>query len=552
MPVIDSYYKKAYTYAEADFNHNISLYPLITKHSTFTAIDGQNVFDDRLSSAYGRHYVVADNGIDEAREVIRKRLFPAAPIIINYCFVMFYSGEADCGIEDELKYLNEMGNDVNFSNNYIVSVIVIIDSVIKHDDPKLNEFLKNLCEREDRLRNKVDVHIFTRDKRIEANFMILIDSVIASVILSSTSTQNSEYLNNRKKANDKIENFAMSLPANALEQQTKFRWQSLCASFCNRKYELIAYILKKYYASHIENLSDDIVLREAGMTATPFGDVHVLKELLKSVFYSIPRVKNVVKEPSRYTFREICVERFGGEGDWIVDISFKTTLAEYRKRMYTPDYEAYVTALLSRLSDYNYKNLIEETLSGVRKYIESVKDEIKTCEDEFTKFMRNLFMRNEDEFDAVLGGYVTRFINFEMLKAKLKFWETMMFRITDEKERTNVKELQKSREEFEALKSEIDDYRFNYEIIDFQLGDIKKVTIREALRLVDDADFIGTLKVLCEQYAVNVQSVKRIAWGSVLVHNPIEGVSQKEPISADYGDYQLEGEQLFSSYWAFR
>ena len=554
MSIVDECYKKSYQITNEPFNVDAAYFPLIVRHDTFASLDEHDILDDRLS-VYCSYHLVTKKDISNAKNKILKQLHPLTQIKINYCFMLYYSeylSKSIRDIETELDYLKNMGHDINFSNDYLTSVIVVIDSTVKKDNRDLIDFLQNI---KNTITNneKLDICIFNYDKNVPANFEILMDSIIASIVYRCHSESKDKFSTNRSKAHDKINKYTQSLPQDRIKDVPLLQWQSVCASFSNKKRDFIACTIGKFINSNlIKKLSVDIVEREISNISASSGSSAALNGLLIDAVKSIPLVKDRIKYSNTYSFRDICEEMFGDEGYIVCEISCKTTLTEYKKKL-IPTYIGDIDKLLLKLSEYYHENLISYIISGINQYIDQLKKEIEAAETDYAKFLRKLFEKDENPFDDVLVGYVTRFLKREELKAASIYWEVIKIEVNKEYTRAKAKEFEKIANEFREIKNQFSSYRSGYNFGDISLDDFPALSIVDIPKLSENEEFINQLKNLYETYSQQAENVAyEPQWGHILAYDPQSAVSEKFDITADYGDYQLRGKQLFAKYWSFK
>jgi len=538
-------YNKIYPHENVPFRIS-SYFPLIIKHGTFTAVDAENTLDDRFS-VHCSHYIIAEDGISKAKSQIKENLHPLTRIMINYCIVLYYSKENGCNIDQELKELNNIKRDVYFSDDYLFSIIVIIDSDVPKEDEGLINFLLNIQNANENF----EIYAFTYDREIEANFEILINSITASVIYRSHSATKTDYLNKQGTAFSKIDTFTQSLVPGAIDGVPKLRWRSMCASFNNKQHDIIAYILKEICNLKIvEKLSADTVVKEASNIGVPFSDSAELRNLLKAAFNYIPAVNKFII-PENYTFRQICDGKFGAEGYTVAEISCKTTLADHKKN-FTVNYEEGINQLLAKLAEYYHEDLIGEAVEGINKYIALLKRELEQSKNDYDDFSKESFFEEEKTFEKVLEDYVGRFIQYEELRTRLNYWEVIKIEIKNDYALAAAEELKKTVDEFRRIKSQLAFCGTDSKTDGILPGDFARISIKDFLQIPNGGDYINMFKECCEKYINKTpEKVINSDLGYVLSYEPASGISEKFDIIADYDAYQLAGNLLFSEYWSF-
>ena len=552
MSIISECYKKAYNAEEQEESFQAlpgEYFPLVIRHDTFSSVDAGNLLDERLS-LYCRHHIITDaENIEGSKREISKMNPVAMEIKVHYFLAVYYSGKEECNIGRELSILNNIETDVNFSRNYLVSVIAVIDSEIKKDDPDLICFLNNIRG----VNKNFSVHAFTYFKNVETRFNILIDSITASVIYCSHHLSRTEFSEKEQNARQAIENYKRTLDPAALNNLPELRWQSMSAFFSNKRLDFIAHVLGSIIKSgSIAVLSDNIVISEAAKINVRFGDFTVMNSLLNRTFYSIPCIgKNDLKLLDRNSFAGICGDMFGDEGYKTVELSFKATLASYRTNVSPGDDT--VGQLLSRLAEYDHDELIAGVESGIKEYIGKIQEQIKNAEINYDNFIKNQYNRTEADLEDILNKYINCFLTREELNARLSYWKVMGMKVRDPRFRPQIEEAKQNIEEYRGIKKLLSSYRFSCRFGEIKTEDGgKRYTIRDIAGISRNREFIEYLQKAYAGCAAEAKDDIHIPErGHVFAYTPAGGISSETTVRGDFGAYQINGSLLFGAYWTF-
>ena len=535
-------YKKVYPDKDVQFDIS-SYFPLIVRHCTFASIDDGNMLEEKLS-LYCNYCVIEENDISAAKNRIRQKLHPLIGMMINYSVVLYYSGENDCNIDRELAYLNSIKREVYFSGDYLINFIVVIDSGVAEEDERLIKFLKNIQE----INDAFDICVFTYEKEIKESFEVLVNSIAGSIIYRSHALTKDEYLVTRKSALEDIGVYTRNLELGGVP---KIKWRSMYASFNNKQHDIIAHILKEICNMKVtgEALSSEVVVKEASNIGINFSDIPELKSMILNAFNYIPAVVNNFKIPKDYNFRGICDEKFGVGGYTLVEISCKTTLSGFRKAFST-DYKDGANQLLFKLAEYYHDDLIGTAVEGIEKYLGILERECVEAKRQYDSFSRKPFSEDEEQFEYVLEDYADYFLKYEEAKKRQDYWELIKTELR--KDYMLAAELTEIVNEFRSIQNQLALHGGNYNIDNIPIGALASISLKEFLKISENSDLINMLKESCEKYADNAHEIILNAdIEYIFAYNVMPGLSEKYDISANYGDYQLNGKQLFCEYWAF-
>ena len=556
MLLVDRCCEKVFGYENEQFNID-SHYPLVIADDTFAIIDK----GDFLSTLFGRycsnHYIIKGtsglkNSIIEAKAEIKAKLLPLTLIKLNYCFITYYSIDNRSSINDVLQCLSSVERDISYSDEYKVSIIVVIDSRLKCFDEQLKDFLTSI----QRLNSNFEVFAFTCDyghdkaKLITENHEALMGSVVGAVLLRSHVASINICNENEKKARNDIDFATKGLN---LGDKAKLRWQSAYAKFGDKRRDFVAYALNVLF-ENVATLSVDRVVEEAAKIDVPLESMKSLQNFLTKSVNSIPTVvaKSKIKFPKNYSFDDVCKRMFGDEGYLVAEISCKTTFANCLK--VTTNEENYVQRareLISKASTYRHDDLMGVVVKGVDSYIALIQDEISEAANKYHDFIYKQFDSAEHDFEDILDGYVKRFLKREELSTKFDYWKALRTKFSQSMI-PEYSEIVGHVTRFSQLKKELEAHQYGY-TYNSLLNEMKGYTMKMALGLPDNEEFLRILRELCNKYIENATEKEFIInWSFALSFLPEPTVSRTRNANIDFGRYQIKGSQLFSEYWEFK
>ncbi|MCL2016752.1 MAG: hypothetical protein FWG68_10960 [Defluviitaleaceae bacterium] len=557
MSIIDKCCDKVFGVTAKRFDFNIeSYYPLFLVNKAFSLVDRDGLLGLLLDRYCGNYRVI--NGIKNiktnvvaAKRDIKADLLPLTNIKLNYCLTLYYSElspAAELDITNALNYLCNIERDVSYSTDYKVSVIIVVDSQLASDNPTLKDFLAHIQQL------NFDIYAFTCDYGydgadiVQENHMALIGSIVAAVVLRSNAL--SAKLCNEDEQNSRTD-IQYATSSMNLHEKTKLSWQSVSAIFSDKRRDFVAYALNTLF-SNIEPLSTEKVVNEASKIDTPLGNTRFLQEILSETVTAIPTIvaKPKIKYPKTFSFNEACKLMFGSEGYRVAEISCKITFANCLKTTEN-DYIQRAEELVAKVSAYRHDNLMDTIIKGVDIFIKQLQDEINDAEVTYQNFIDQPFDATEFELADILAGYVLRFLKREELSTKLDYWQALKTKFSPAMI-PEYSKLVRHVATFNELKKTLHTYQYSYNF-DVQLPNLNGYTMKTALELADNDDFLATLAEMSNKY---VNSATEIGfapnWSFALAFLPQPAVSRKVPVSKDFGGFQIKGSQLFSEYWEFQ
>ena len=561
MPLIEECYANTFGPHQERFNID-SHYPIIIIDDTFAHIDKDGMFCKRMGKYCNDFYAVSVGStknirskIIEAKRAIKNALLPLDQVMINYCFLACYSGFGGVIADEAFEYLSSIECDASFSDSYFVSVIIVVESSIANDDQGLVGFLQGIAQKS----NKFNLFVFTYDmgqnSSIESIAEPLFDSIIASIILRSNGTLRGIALENEADARRKITKYLRDIPITGLMSKPKFKWQSMCASFFDKKYDFVAQVLRLVF-SNVTMLTPSIVAEEAEKIDISHINIQNLKPLLMHTFYAIPTVTKYKPKPFRsFSFYDVCLAMFGRENYQVAEISFKTTFASHAgTSSHESEYVGKAKELVLRASQYGHSRigLANAIASGIDMFIDAMKKEEVVAENDYRSFIHKQFDKGQFEFDDVLEGYARRFLIREELSSKRDYWEALKTRLNpvlasiSDEALPHVGEFNKNRD---AINSFVCKYNFNIPVMEFE-----GYTINMALASHKNTDFIEKVRRMYEIYSESAeQGGVSPRWGFVFAYEGHPAVALKTNMaSINFGSYQIIFSQAFGEYWIFR
>ena len=561
MSIIDTYYKRVFNSHNEKFSVG-SYYPLIIMDELFSHIDKDNTLEKYLINYLQHHKLILCTSdikqkLIEARRSIKLSILPISQVTINYCFITCYSDKHRFDVNSTIVFLNNIERDTNYNDDWLLSVVLIIDSSVKNDDSNLIAYMQAL----QKCNMKTKLYVYTYDLvhdnegiEIESKecLEVLIESITSSIILRSQNFTNNTIKDIELNARTKIKEYTKHLEISDSSKKLQLKWQSTLAKINDKKRDFIVYILS-YVFSNVSKLTSGIVFEIAERIDVTQFDLESLIELLEVSFNSIPKISDKQKRlPKHFSFADICIEMFGEEGYKVVEISFKATFAGcVMKASDEDEYLRHAKEIIDKSLSYQHNDVLSTIKSGLIELVSSIEQEIENAENEYDKFIYERFHKAEYDFKDILRGYIRRFIKKEELFAKIDYWNvvgtkinnTLLLKYIDQSEQYRT---------YSEIKMTLGSYLPSYNF-DIPLSDFKDFSVKAALCAIDSNEFIEKLKKMYNERSssATVCGIKP-EWGFVLKYLFQPAISNNEDISFDYGDFQILGEQMYGEYWIFR
>jgi hypothetical protein len=558
-------FEKAFVTEREKYDPN-SYFPLVMAHHSLASISCGVLFGETVARYCPHHYIINRDekaaeppalNLMEARRRISASLHPINNINLNYCVAAYYPPDGALDLDAELDSLKDIELHASFSENYIRSLILIIDAKVDAYDDALTALLKKAED------VGCDANVYTYNENfsaVDVNLNTLLMSVVSQILYTSSHKSGAMFNEKREEARKRNEIHLRSIPSWVdSNRDRKMVWQSTCARFISKKHDLTVEALKIVFAN-IAVLTEDTI-------HTKIKDVynwnHItvkLTGLLAKTFSRLPTIHKADFSPrGGYTFRDICSYMFGSGGYATVRISFKTTTALFIQNGAEKDGEAKLIRFLKDLVCYRCDNFAVFLTAAINKYITEIEARIAAeyetgkggSRPTYEGCLKRVFEKNDQiTVSEVVHGFIAAFLRLEELNAQLAFWKSVALRI-DEILDGNP-ELVGAAKEFDRINKALYKAGTNYRFVDLHSEKLHGFTIDRAIRAHGDGEFIEELQKLYELYAgdakVNEQSA---VWDFVFSYKTIAGITSETDLFNDYGLFEVIGRQKFSEYWAF-